>query len=131
MATPPDPAQARGQDAGPADAKDKGTRAGVKVTPHGMRALVFADADLLTDGLLGRVRLNYDLAGDVIKWLGGEEQYSGETQSEKDVAIEHTKSQDVAWFYSTIVGAPVLVLACGLLVVARRRKPRAGKRAAS
>jgi len=128
---PPDPAQARGQDAGPADAKDKGTRAGVKVTPHGMRALVFADADLLTDGLLGRVRLNYDLAGDVIKWLGGEEQYSGETQSEKDVAIEHTKSQDVAWFYSTIVGAPVLVLACGLLVVARRRKPRAGKGAVS
>jgi hypothetical protein len=46
----------------------------------------------------------------------------GETKSEKDVPIEHTKGQDRAWFYSTVVGAPFLVLGGGLWGVLRRRR---------
>jgi hypothetical protein len=35
------------------------------------------------------------------------------------VRIEHTKQQDLAWFYSTIFGIPAMVLGVGLF--ARRR----------
>ena len=63
---------------------------------------------------------------DIIKWTGGEEAYSGETISEKDKLIEHTKSQDAKWFYGTMVGAPLLMLGLGFLVVTRRRRKHAG-----
>jgi hypothetical protein len=90
--------------------------------PRGMRALVVADATMISDAVLTNVGLNAALVADGVKWLGGEEKYAGDTTSEKDVPIEHTRGQDEAWFYSTIVGAPLLVLTGGLLSVMRRRK---------
>ncbi|MBI4509849.1 MAG: Gldg family protein [Deltaproteobacteria bacterium] len=98
------------------DGKDKRGKA--------MRALVLADAEMLSDSVLMQVGLNAALFHDGVKWLGGEEQFTGETKSEKDVAIEHTKSQDVAWFYGTIICAPLVVLTGGLLSVVRRRRTR-------
>jgi hypothetical protein len=44
--------------------------------------------------------------------------------SEKDRPLEHTKDKDVVWFYSTIIGAPLLVLGLGLLSVRLRRRRR-------
>jgi len=53
--------------------------------------------------------------------------------SEVDVPIEHTRKQDVFWFYSTIFVVPALVLGAGFWVTTRRRrkaeKPTAGSEA--
>lgn len=87
-----------------------------------MRAFVVSDAEIFSDAIMTRLFLPEHFAADAIKWLGGEEKYAGETVSEKDVYIEHTKSEDVVWFYSTIVGAPVLVMFLGLGVVGLRRR---------
>ena len=92
---------------------------------HPMRAVVLAAAPMVSDLVLSNVVLNGALLGDALKWLGGEEQLAGETVSEKDIPIEHTRSADLAWFYGTLVGAPLLVLGAGLGFTTRRRKRRA------
>ena len=110
----------------------EGARDGSK---DGYRALVFADADLFTDiplqdRLSGRVifLMWAEVTGingvveDVIRWLGGEEVFSGEIVSEDDKPIQHTKNQDVVWFMLTIIGFPLLVLTLGLLGTIRRRR---------
>jgi hypothetical protein len=100
----------------------------------GYRALVLTDADLFADitlrDPLGRaVFLMWaEVTGingvieDMIRWLGGEEVFSGEIISEDDKPIQHTKNQDVVWFMLTIVGFPLLVLTLGLLGTTRRRR---------
>ena len=92
------------------------------VQPDSARALVYADAEMFTDAVLSSVRINASLAADGLRWLGREEALSGTTVSEEDVPIQHTRAQDVGWFYSTILGAPALVLAFGLLGVHRHRR---------
>lgn len=98
----------------------------------GYRALVYADVDLFADVIardqLGRtVMLMWSDSGggvvdDAIRWLGGEEMFSGEVVSEDDKPIQHTKNQDVVWFMLTIIGFPIIVLALGLLGTTRRRR---------
>jgi hypothetical protein len=97
----------------------------------GFRVLVYADAQLFADvgrptqaGMLYTM-LGAHLFGDSVKWLGGEEVFAGEAATEEDKAIQHTKSQDAVWFTLTVVGAPLLVLAVGLvLTLGRRRSPK-------
>lgn len=86
------------------------------------RALVYADAEMFADAVLVSLGLNASLAADGVRWLGREERLSGTTESEEDVPIQHTKAENVAWFYSTILGAPTLVLVGGLIGVYRRRR---------
>jgi len=93
-----------------------------------MRAYVMADTDALTTEALGFYVPNQFLFADAIRWLGGEESFAGEFNSEEDVRIEHTKQEDLVWFYSTIFGVPVLVLAVGLVVSRRSRHHRSRKR---
>lgn len=88
----------------------------------GMRAMVFADSEAFSDVLLRKVPLIQALVVDAVKWLGGEEDLAGETISEKDVLIEHTKSEDVVWFYLSLVGAPLVILGLGLAGVMWRRR---------
>ena len=58
----------------------------------------------------------------------GDEAFSGQTSTEADVKITHTRKQDVAWFYSTIFLAPALVIGAGVVVTRNaRRKRRQGK----
>ncbi|ACY18554.1 Gldg family protein [Haliangium ochraceum] len=79
-----------------------------------MRALVFSDADIFLDihqSQWPRISL---LIADSLKWLGGEEYLAGEIESERDVLIEHARSEDALWFYATLVGAPLLVLGFGV-----------------
>jgi hypothetical protein len=90
-----------------------------------MRAFVLADADSLTDVVLSNVPGNQLLFADAVRWLGGEESFSGEVNTEEDVRIEHTKQKDLVWFYTTIFGAPALVLGLGLAY--SRRSQRRGK----
>lgn len=79
-----------------------------------MRVMVFADADIFMDLHQSQFQILGSMVADGIKWLGGEEHIAGEVESEKDVLIEHTRSEDVLWFYATIVGAPLLVLGLGV-----------------
>ncbi len=95
----------------------------------GFRALVFADADLFADALvqsaMGRaavVLVSGPLLDDSIRWLGGEEVFSGEVVSEDDKPIKHSKNQDAKWFTLTVVGGPIVVLTLGLIGTWFRRR---------
>jgi hypothetical protein len=95
--------------------RDPALPADVKPKADPMRVMVFADADMFIDEHQARWPQHLGaLVSDAIKWLGGEEHIAGEIESEKDVAIVHTKGEDVLWFYATIVGAPLVVLAFGV-----------------
>jgi len=90
------------------------------VTKGTARMFVIGDSDFISDAAI-RVAGNGLLALDTVRWLAGDEAYSGQTNVETDVPITHTRKQDVAWFYSSIFLMPVLVLVLGYLVTRRRR----------
>lgn len=103
------------------DDKDKGKNKPPEAKE--MRAFVSADVDAFSDLVLTNVVGNQVLFVDAMRWLVGEESYAGQTNTEEDLHIEHTKQQDLAWFYSTIFGIPALVLGVGLFI---RRRTLAG-----
>jgi hypothetical protein len=88
------------------------------------RAVVLADSDAVSDMLLGRSVGNTYFVRDAVRWLGGEEAITGTITTEEDVPVAHTRKQDVAWFYSSTLAAPALVLAVGFVVTRRRRPAR-------
>jgi len=96
--------------------------------PKEMRAFVLADADAITDLALSNAMTNQLLVVDALRWLGGEESFAGEVNSEEDVSIQHTQQKDLVWFYSTIFGAPALVLGLGLAYSKKSRQPRGKKK---
>jgi uncharacterized protein (TIGR03382 family) len=59
-----------------------------------------------------------------MKWLLGEEQLQGSTNSELDVPMTRTRTQDSVWFYGTTFFAPLAVLAVGFLIRRRTSRPR-------
>ncbi len=79
------------------------------------RAFVLSDADVLSDLLMANFPANQMLFIDALRWLGGEESLAGELESEEDVRIEHTRSEDLLWFYALIFGVPALVLGAALM----------------
>lgn len=87
-----------------------------------MRAFVLADADAFSDFVMGEVMGNQVLFVDAVRWLVGEESFSGPPNTEEDVRIQHTKQEDLVWFYASIFGAPGLVLAAGVFVSRRSRR---------
>jgi hypothetical protein len=95
----------------------------------GFRALVFADAGLFTD-LYGRNQLGQAVAvlasdpllDDSIRWLGGEEVFSGEVITEDDKPIRHSQNEDAVWFALMMFGVPLVVLTLGLVGTTRRRR---------
>lgn len=91
-----------------------------------LRAFVVGDVDAFTDPAVAQVLGNRFLANDAIRWLGGVEVAAGAPNSEADAPIEHTKQEDLVWFYLLILGAPVLVLTAGLTFRQRLRKPVRG-----
>lgn len=99
----------------------------------GFRAMVYADVDLFADavadvgyGQRALVMIGGPILEDAVRWLGGEEVFAGETVSEDDKPIKHSKSQDNVWFLLIIVGIPLSVLVLGLLgTVVRRRRRKA------
>jgi hypothetical protein len=93
------------------------------------RVFVIADSDWIGDEAI-KIPGNSVLALDVVRWLMGDESFSGQTSTEADVKITHTRKQDVAWFYSTIFLAPALVIGAGVVVTRKsRRKRRETKKA--
>jgi hypothetical protein len=107
-------AVARKPDGSPADKKGD--------AKNEMRAFVMADADAVSDLVLGNVPTNRLMVLDAVRWLGGEESFAGEINSEEDVRIVHTKEKDAVWFYALILGVPLLVLASGLMLSGAARK---------
>jgi hypothetical protein len=88
------------------------------------RIFLIADSDLFGDEAI-RVGGNGLLALDAVHWLLGDESFSGQTSTEADVKITHTRKQDVAWFYATVFLVPAAVIGAGVMVTRgkRRRKP--------
>jgi hypothetical protein len=93
-----------------------------------MRAFVVADTDAFSDLVLSNVRGNQFFLVDAVRWLVGEESFSGAETSEEDSHIEQTKQQDLSWFYATIFGAPCLVMAAGVVLSRRSRRAGGAKR---
>ena len=89
--------------------------------PASARALVYGDAEMFTDPVIASLALNAAVLADGIRWLGREEEFAGRVESEEDVPIVHTRSEDVVWFYAIIFAAPILALAGGVAAVYRRR----------
>jgi len=91
-----------------------------------MRAFVVADVDVFSDAAFGN-EPNIFFAVDVLRWLGGEESFSGAITTTEDVRIEHTRDKDKIWFYATIFGAPALLLGVGLVATRRSRSDKRGR----
>lgn len=86
------------------------------------RAVVTGDASMFSDLAAGN-RGNQVLVDDVVNWLIGAEAFSGTTESEEDVRIEHTKEGQTTWFYLTVLAVPLAVVALGAVRVQLRRRP--------
>jgi len=93
-----------------------------KPGPDG-RAVVVADADVFTDVVMEAILGNRTFALDSVRWLLGEEAI-GVAASELDIPMQHTRDQDVLWFYATIFLAPALALGAGIGVTRWRRRRR-------
>ena len=61
---------------------------------------------------------------DAIRWLGGEESFTGAISTTEDVKIEHTKQKDLVLFYGTIFVVPSLVLGARALALAPQAHQR-------
>jgi len=85
------------------------------------RALVIGDVNLFSDPVLRYSQGNAVLAADGMRWLVGDEALAGETENEEDVRIQHTRDQDVAWFWGTIFAVPMLILIGGMVFIRIRR----------
>jgi hypothetical protein len=110
------------------DKKDDKDKKESTKAPNEMRAFVLADSDVLSDYVIGRVVYNQVLFVESLRWLVGEESFSGPPNTEEDQRITHTKQQDLTRFYATIFGAPGLVLAAGLALSRRSRRQRGAKK---
>ena len=85
------------------------------------RAIVIGDVDLATDGVLRNVGNSY-LLSDAMGWLSQSPRLAHGVHSEEDVPLVHRKDADAVWFYGVSFGAPLLVLAVGLITHERDRK---------
>ena len=92
------------------------------------RAIITSDATMFSDLVVGN-RGNQVLIHDTLNWLVGAEAFSGTTESEEDVRIEHTKEGQTTWFYLTVLAVPLGVMVLGALRVQLRRRPRPTVRA--
>jgi hypothetical protein len=100
----------------PKDATAKDAKAGQ------FRAIVVGDVSLLSDPIVMGSAGNQQFALDALRWLIGDDDISGDVKNEEDVKIEHTKEQDVLWFYATLGGVPLMVLIAGFIVNAGRNR---------
>lgn len=101
--------------------KPPDAKTGKKAEQPELRMIVVADSDMMSDQVFRNPGNGY-LFVDSVKWMGGEEETIGETTSEEDIRIMHTREKDQVWFYLTIFGVPALVLGGGIYYTSRRRR---------
>ncbi len=85
------------------------------------RAAVVADATLASNFFLRNAANAYYIA-DTVSWLTADPALAGESESEEDVKIQHTKEDEAMWFYATSALIPALVFVAGAMRVSSRRK---------
>jgi hypothetical protein len=91
------------------------------------RVVVTADSDLFTDRALRINRGNQYFVVDVLRWLGGEERFSGQVSNEEDMPIAHTRKENALWFYLSIFAVPAAVLGFGFVMTKKRKRRGTGK----
>ena len=119
-------------DAKDADAKDPSKdhgkdrdKADDKSPSNEYRVVVMGDSQWASDLFL-LYSGNGQLAVDTLAWLTEDDALSGETESEEDVKIQHTKEGQGLWFYGAAVFVPFGMLGLGLARLKLRRR-RGGK----
>jgi hypothetical protein len=106
----------------PADAKAADAKKDPKKDDNGEgRAVVIGDGDFITNKIAPN-NGNLLLFVDSLAWLVGNEDLSGESTSEEDIAIEHSQERDKVWFYATTFAVPVPIALAGVWVARRRRR---------
>lgn len=85
------------------------------------RAVVLGDVSLFSDIVLSVSKGNQILTVDATRWLVGDEELAGETNSEEDVKIQHSREGQEMWFYGVVFTPPGLVLLLGGFLVRVRR----------
>jgi hypothetical protein len=95
-----------------------------KVGDKEARALVVGDADVVGDVLMSN-EANALFAWESLQWLlRDDDTPAGAVTVDEDVPIRHTRDEDTAVFYGTVLGAPALLVVVGLLNVNLRRRRR-------
>lgn len=84
------------------------------------RAAVVGDASWMSNAVL-RNQANAIYLVSTVGWLTQDPALTGETETEEDIKIQHTKEGEAMWFYGTSLGVPALVLLGGMLRVRARR----------
>ena len=94
------------------------------VTPgeDGGRMVVLADVDVVSDDLIQLIQGNALLLVDALRWLQRDSDPVLALPEDDDVKIVHRREEDLAIFYGTTFGIPLLVLILGWW--AQRRRPR-------
>jgi hypothetical protein len=94
------------------------------VTPDedGGRMVVLADVDVVSDDLIQLIQGNALLLVDALRWLQRDSEPVLALPEDDDVKIVHRREEDLAIFYGTTFGIPLLVLILGWW--AQRRRPR-------
>lgn len=90
-----------------------------------LRALVLSDSDAVSDEVLSQSRGNAYFVLDGLKWLFGEEQLAGVTNSENDSPILTTRREEAVVFYASTFLVPSLVMGLGFAL--KRRAKRAAR----
>ncbi len=85
------------------------------------RVIAFASASAVSDILI-RNPGNLLFASDAIKWLTGDNKITGNLTSEEDVKIQHTKKQDLVWFWGSVIAVPFLLIGTGFIATRRRKR---------
>ncbi|NMB76192.1 MAG: hypothetical protein GYA21_13810 [Myxococcales bacterium] len=77
-----------------------------------MRAVVLANSAAFGDTFLPFYGNRFFMA-DVLRWLVGEGEVAGPPANEEDVRVQHTRGQEIFWFYGTVFAVPVIILGVG------------------
>jgi hypothetical protein len=85
------------------------------------RGAVIGDVTWASTAMMQNPAGQYYLT-ETLGWLTADPALSGETETEEDVKIQHTKEGEAGWFYATTVLVPALVFMGGVFRVSRRRK---------
>jgi len=88
------------------------------------KAVVLGDVSLFSDIVLSVSKGNQVLTVDATRWLVGDEDLTGETNTEEDVKIQHSHEGQEMWFYGVVFTPPMLVLLLGGVLVRTRGKQR-------